>query len=211
MEGLIPIDTVDDQYPSFDFEIQVWSVATLVSYSDAGPLLDELNKRYAFVRTSFSSHEPPAADFSEIAFALTVGTGVGGALVYFKSFLEAWAAEDAKALRSRLANLTKQGWQNKWGRRFVPFTLSFGTVRFLFHEQLGEDEMLERIKAASELLKSLPEEAFELERIPGGGGEGLYWDKKSKQWLGVIGGWGGEHCFPDGVLSEKPGDIICLE
>jgi hypothetical protein len=206
----MPLNLSEGSHPSFDYELRINNIATVVSYVDLGPLLDELNRHHVTVRVESTSFEPPASGFTEIAVAISVTVGAG-ALAYLKGFLEGWAAEDAKAIRSHLAQLTNRGRQNQYGRRFVPITVSLGPIRLIFHERLDDDEITERIRAASELLRSLPEEAFEGERRPGGGGDGLYWDSNRNEWRGIIGNWGGERCIPYGVLSEEPGELICYE
>jgi hypothetical protein len=192
--------------PICNCQIYVSAITTVLSYSDIAPLLDELNTRYAVVETSASSHEPPAAGLTEIALIITAS----GAAIYLKAFLEAWAAEDARAIRTHLASLTQKGRKNRLGRHFVPFRIELGAIRFSFHERLSdEDEVLERLRAAVELVQSLPDEAFQ---GSGGPGEmGLWWDRNRREWRGSIGTWGGEFCLPEGVLSDEPGDLICYE
>jgi len=200
----MPLD-LRDTLPSWDCQIHVSVITTVLSNADIAPLLDELNTRYAVVNTSSYSHEPPAAGLTEIALVITAS----GAAIYLKAFIESWAADDAKALRKHLSSITKRGRKNKWGRHFVPFELRLGSVQFYFHESLDEDEILERIRAAVELVRSLPDEAFE---GPGReSGHGLWWDRCRREWRGYIGTWGGEFCIPENVLSDEPGDLICYE
>ena len=194
-----------DYAPSWDCQIHVSVITTVLSNSDIAPLLDEINTQYAKVETTAWSHEPPAAGLSEIALIISAS----GAAIYLKAFLEAWAAEDARMIRKHLASLTQKGRKNKLGRHFVPFRIELGAVRFFFHEQLSDDEVLERLRAALKLVQSLPDEAFQ---GPGGPGEaGLWWDRSRQGWRGAIGTWGGEFCMPENVLSDEPGDLICYE
>lgn len=202
----MPID--QEAAPSFDYQVRVGAIGTLLSYSDLAPFLDEMSKRHVSVNADVSSYEPPAAGFTEIALSITV-VAAGGGVIYLKSFLETWAAEDAKAIRSQLSRFSELGWRGAHGRRFVPFTITLGPISFYFHEKLDEDAMLERTRAATALVQSLPDEAFECN--PRESGYGLWWDRNRREWRGYIGTWGGEHCSPEGVLSEEPGDMICHE
>lgn len=200
----MPVDLGDKQ-PSWDCQVQISTITTVLSYTDIAPFLDEISSHYAKIETTAWSHEPPAAGFTEIALVITAS----GAAIYLKAFIESWAADDAKALRKHLSSITKRGRKNKRGRHFVPFELRLGSVQFYFHESLDEDEILERIRAAVELVRSLPDEAFE---GPGReSGRGLWWDRSRREWRGYIGTWGGEFCIPENVLSDEPGDLICYE
>jgi hypothetical protein len=188
--------------------VNVYS-AGILSFSDLAPFLDELNRRHMFVDAEVSSHTPPAAGFSEIALYVFLGVSSSVPVIYLKGFIEGWAEEDAKALRSHVVEILKRGWQTSWGRRFVPFTIELGKVRYRFHERVNEEQLLERIKAAAQHAASLPDEAFEGN---GGPGEyGLWWDDKSKTWKGSIYGYSDDMCFPENVLGEGPGDVICRE
>lgn len=186
----------------FQIKLSVGSFS-FVSFSGLAPFLDELNKRHFSVSATVHDFEPPAAGFSEIAITVAVAAPTA----YLSSFLATWAAEDAKALRRRMLEAMKRGKENAYGRRYVPLRVEIGRVRFYFHEQLNDEELVERLRAAQEFAASLPEEAFEGQ---GGPGEyGYFWDRSAKAWKGGIYGYSDEICLPEGMLTENPGDVIC--
>jgi len=188
----------------FDVRVHVGSFS-FISFSRLAPFLDELNKRYVFVAASVSDFEPPASGFTEIAITLAVAAPAA----YFSSFLATWAAEDAKALRRKMLDLFDLGKVNSHGRRYVPMRVELGRVRFYFHEQLDDEELVTRLKAAQDFVASLPEVAFE--GLGGPGEYGLFWDRKLKSWRGGIHGYQAGYCVPERVLSDDPGDLICYE
>lgn len=189
-------DDLDLRKVDFEAEVNVAAIGTVQSYSDLAPLLDELNKRHAWVKASVSSFEPPAAGMTEIAVTLALAAPV----TYLKSFIETWATEDAKAVRAAVKDIVDKGRQNRHGRRFIPFRLELGGVRFYFHERLTDDTMQDRLRAAQVLIDSLPSEAFEGQ--PGPGEYGFFWDSGSNTWKGSIFGhpqYGSGICIPENL------------
>ena len=183
-------------------DVQTYS---FVGFRQLAPLLDELNERYNSVGANVYDFEPPAAGFSEIAITIAVTAPVA----YLSSFLASWAAEDAKALRRKMLELMHRNQENQHGRRYLPMRVEMGRVRFYLHEQVSDEELVKRLRAAQEYTAALPEEAFAGEAGPGE--FGLYWDKKSETWKGGIYGFREERCAPERLLSKNPGDIICFE
>lgn len=186
----------------FDVKVHVGSFS-FVSFSGLAPFLDELNKRHFSVDASVYDFEPPAAGFSEIAITVAVAAPAA----YFSTFLATWAAEDAKALRRKMLDLFQRGKVSGSGRRYVPMRVELDRVRFYFHEQLDDEELVARLKAAQEFAASLPEEAFEGRAGPGE--YGLFWDRKLKAWRGGIYEYQAGHCSPERMLTDNPGDLIC--
>lgn len=202
----------------FGAKISVQSYS-FVSFGELAPFLDELNSKYNSVEATVYDFEPPAAGFSEIA----VTVAVAAPIAYLSSLLATWAAEDAKALRQRLLGVMRRSKQNPSGRRYLPMRVELGRVRFYFHDDVTEEELVGRLRAAHEFAASLPEAAFEGE--PGPGEYGLYWDKKTNSWKGSIYGlregfcrpsWMGDPApkrkadwFAQEITTGDPDDIIC--
>lgn len=188
----------------FGVKVDVSSYA-FVGFEQLAPFLDELNGRYNSVGAKAHDFEPPAAGFSEIAITVAVTAPVA----HLSSFLATWAAEDAKALRQKMLDLMPRNQENEHGRRYLPMGIEIGRVRFYLHEQLTDEELVQRLRASEDFTATLPDEAFDGEAGPGEGG--LFWDKNSKTWKGGIYGFREERCAPERLLSADPGEVICYE
>lgn len=188
----------------FGVKVDVGSYA-FVGFGQLAPFLDELNERYNSVAAKVHDFEPPAAGFSEIAITVAVTAPVA----YLSSFLATWAAEDAKALRQKMLDLMHRNQENEHGRRYLPMRIEIGRVRFYLHEQLTDEELVQRLRAAQDYTATLPEQAFDGEAGPGE--FGLFWDKNSETWKGGIYGFREERCAPERLLSADPGEVICYE
>lgn len=184
----------------FSAKVHVHSFS-FVSFADLAPVLDELNKRHNSVEAAVYDFEPPAAGFSEIA--ITIATDASAAI------LATLALQGAGELRRKLLQVMNKAKSNAHGRRYVPLRVQIGRVRFYFHEMVSEEELLERLQAAQEFAASLPGDAFSGETGPGE--YGLFWDDKEKAWRGSIYGYSGSRCFPENMLSDNPGELICIE
>lgn len=184
----------------FSAKVHVQSFS-FVSFADLAPVLDELNIRHNSVEAAVYDFEPPAAGFSEIA--ITIATDASAAI------LATLALQGAGELRRKLLQVMSKSKSNPDGRRYVPLRVQIGRVRFYFHEVVSEEELLERIRAAQELAASLPDEAFQGEAGPGE--YGFFWDDIGKAWRGGIYGYSGEICHPENMLSDDPGELICIE
>lgn len=108
------------------------------------------------------------------------------AVPYLKSFFEEWGREDAKALRASLLSLFERGRKSRHDerRRFIPCQVTLGSARFYFHQVIDEPEFEKRIKAAHELVASLPDDWFE-----GNAGPpeyGMFWNRETEAWEGSI-------------------------
>jgi hypothetical protein len=178
---------------------------SFVSFSDLAPFLDELSKRNFSVSATVVDFEPPAAGFSEIAITVAVAAPTA----YLSTFLATWAAEDAKALRRKLLNVMKRSRESPSGRRYVPLRVEIGRVRFYFHEQINDQELVTRLRAAQDLVAALPERAFEGQSGPGE--YGFFWDRNEEKWKGGIYQYSNEYCLPERMLTDDPGNVNCYE
>jgi hypothetical protein len=174
-----------------------------VSFEDLAPVLDELSdlRRHNIVRASVADFEPPAAGFSEIA--VTIATDASATI------LATLALQGAGELRRKLLQLMGKARKNRHGRRYLPLSVEIGRVRFYFQEVVSEEALLERLQAAQEFAASLPGEAFLGKSGPGV--YGLFWDDQGKTWRGSIYGYSGDLCSPEHMLSDNPGNLICIE
>ncbi len=184
-------------------DIHVASYGPILDQSVVQPVGDELESVYqARVSVSIVDREPPAAGMSEIAMTI-LATGAIGLLVKFFEPLVAHAGEQ---LRDKLLAAIREGKSNKeTGRRYVPVCIEFGIsdsegpVRYCFHGEIDEEELLLRLRAAQEHIQTLPPELFAVASGPLV--NGFFWDEAAGRWRGQVSGLDqivyGEFWLPD--------------
>lgn len=169
--------------------IRLLTPGPVVSATDIAPLIDELSFRHHSVELVVMSSEPPAAGWTEIAIALSVSAPISvPAVLYFKSFLAAWAEEDARVLRQKLYAFIRERRKGPGGRRYIPVQVVMGGVRFYFFGEMSDEEFQRRLRAASDLMQTLPDECFV--GSPGPGEYHYSWDSDKGGWRGTAFGLG---------------------
>jgi len=184
----------DDGY--FDTVVSINCIGTVISATDIAPLSDEFSRKHHSVTTKVEGFQPPAAGFTAAAIIITVVGSVPVGL-YLKGFLEAWAAADAVAIRSRIIDLLVKGRFNKEGRDFIPLSLQSGKLRFYFYKPISDDELVKQCRAAAAIAGTLPDSTFEGNAFLGE--YGLFWDEECESWRGRLYGVPeyDEICYPD--------------
>jgi hypothetical protein len=183
--------------------IQMAAIGTVQSYEDLGPLLDELAKRYNNFTSRVTAFEPPAAAFTEIAVSLSwiVETAREHPVPTYVAlrFIDTLLEDSARRIRSEISRITREARANVHGRRFVPFELNLGPVKFLFHRPVDETQLAAQLQAIKEAVSSLPSDIFIDE--PCGQFENLFfWDRESACWRRAEEGERGS--FPDGLWLD---------
>ncbi|MEA2584927.1 MAG: hypothetical protein QOF33_3012 [Thermomicrobiales bacterium] len=159
-----------------------------LSYSDLAPLLDELSKRHVNVRVNIVNYGRPAGGPLDMFFLIMVG----GSLLYLKSFIESWAAEDAKALREKLLATLKKGRGTELRDGMFPLRMVVGGVRFYIRKPMTDEEFVTRLTAAQAYIEAIPDEI--LASHDSLGAHGMYWDQTGGNWKPVAVGWAGDIC-----------------
>lgn len=82
-------------------------------------------------------------------------------------------------------------------------------MRFYFHEQIDDEELIARLSAAQNLVASLAQGAFDGHAGPGE--YGFFWDRADEKWKGGIYQYSNGYCLPERMLTDDPGNVICYE
>lgn len=175
-------DELDLRKLDWEARFSVNAVGPVQSFTDIAPLLEALGLRHSSVQASVSGMEPPAAGMTEIA----VWVLVSAPIIYLKSFLESWAAEDAKDIRLAILEILRNGRSNRNGRRYYPLEVSLktkqglGNVDFFFEDELTEEELLRRLRSAQALVSALDDSKFEVRSGPPE--NGFFWNAERRCW-----------------------------
>jgi hypothetical protein len=153
------------------------------------------------IESSSFDFEPPAAGMTEIAFTI-IATGTLG--LAFK-FFEPLVTAAGEAYRDEVLRLLRIGRRSKESDRgYIPLKIALGEtssgpyphtpVRYYFHGKLDEAELLIRLKAADEHVRTIPPEFFS--GLGGPPENGFFWDEEEGRWRGTI--WR----YPDPCFGE---------
>lgn len=188
-------------------EISATSVGAVLGEDVVRPVTDELGHIYdTRVEVSILGGEPPAAGMSEIALTIAA-SGITTALVV--EFFKPLVSHAGQQFRDKILTAIRNGKQSKAsGRRYAPVLIELGTgdrpnpVRYFFHGDIDAGELLHRLQAADEHVRTLPPELFS---GPAGPPENaFYWDVEEDRWRG------GVFRYPDEPYGEywMPRDLF---
>lgn len=193
-------DDLNLEQLDWDTQIHLGAIGTVQSYKDLAPLLDELSKRFYRLDAHVSSFEPPAAGFTEIAVSLTwvVDTTKDHPFLTYAAlrFIDTLLEDGARKIRREMARITREARINQHGRRFVPFEMNLGPVKFLFHRPADESKLIEQIAELKKLVAALPVGVF-VETQRSQFANWFSWDSD-------VGGW---RRVREGNLSWWPKDL----
>jgi hypothetical protein len=188
---------------NWDHTIQIAAIGTVQSYEDLGPLLDEFAKRYNNFTSRVTAFEPPAASFTEIAVSLSwiVDTAREHPIpTYFAlRFIDTLLEDGARRIRSEISRITREARVNQHGRRFVPFELNLGRLKYLFHRPVDEPQLAAQLKAIKEAISSLPSDIF-IDESRGQFADWFFWDRELACWRRAEEGERGS--FPDDLWLD---------
>lgn len=142
-------------------------------FADLAPLLDELNAKFTVVSARVVNYQGMAAGGGEIFLELIA---VGGG-TYLLKFVEAIAADHAKALRNKIVDLMRKGKPRQSRDGFVPLRLQVAGISFYFDKPVTAEELEVRLSAARLHIASLPIQALITQSY------GLYWDPMRYEWV----------------------------
>ena len=193
--------------------ISTYSLQPVVDQSVADAMNRTLGEAFVTeVQAHTSDFEPPAAGMSEIAFTI-VGTGLFALVVEFFRPLATAAGE---AYRDDVLRLIRGSRRSKEsGRQYVPLHIVLGEasdnaqsgtpVRYFFHGDIDDVELLKRLIAADKHIRTIPRELFS--GIGGPPECSFYWDEQEERWRGQVfrypeEPWG-EYWFPPNIHGSE--------
>lgn len=190
--------------------IQVNSIRPVLADAYVAPIADELSDLYGVQPTiHVDEHEPPAAEFTEIALyiLMAVNTAQIVAAPLVTKLFEPLVTELGERLRDRVLDVidvTRA--RNPNLRVYVPLVIAVGQqgedgeflsvpVHYVFHGRMNAVELLRRLRAAEEHLKTIPPEL--LSGAAAGPPGRFFWDSEQGRWRGHI------SRFPDEPYGEE--------
>jgi hypothetical protein len=160
------------------------------------PFEEELRSLFGIqLESHHYDREPPAAGMSEIAITLSIlGSSAGFGVWALKSFFEPVITEAGERFRDRVFQLSREATRSAESQReYIPLIIQFGAqgsefsttpVRYVFQDIRSLAELEERLEAASEHIRQLPNNLF---TAPDGPIESsFFWDRDTRTWRGNV-------------------------
>lgn len=154
-----------------------------LTFSDLAPAMDELGARIRRVKSSrIDARGLAIGGGFDVPLDFVFEAGQAAAQLLVTGLLAELAKDTYRGLRTAILELRKKGRTPEWGDRDISFSLTIGSLWFVFESPLTDEQFVEAVNSAHALAETLPNE--ELNHPQGTRGRHYNWDEASKSWDG---------------------------